>query len=134
MVFLLLKGFLWIDVNFPNKGHAILMQFIFIVHFANKWDSLNFKVASFYYYRKKNFVKNCKLLIRFLLENKKKWWLFNPLSRVHSPPPPCGFLPFTQKIFRQPIPEISWLFSLRIPPPHMSYGSPKSPTAERVKE
>ena len=32
-------------------------------------------------------------------------------------PPPYGFLPFTQKIFRQPIPEISWLpyFWLRIP-------------------
>ena len=26
------------------------------------------------------------------------------------PPPPLGFLPFTQKIFRRPIPEISWLF------------------------
>ena len=27
---------------------------------------------------------------------------------------PCGFLSFTQKIFRQPIPEISWLSQLLV--------------------
>ena len=37
----------------------------------------------------------------------------NPLShgREGAVRPPSGFLPFTQKIFRQPIPENSWLFS-----------------------
>ena len=29
---------------------------------------------------------------------------------MDSTPPPYGFLPFTQNIFLQPIPEISWLF------------------------
>ena len=31
---------------------------------------------------------------------------------LYAPPPPRGFLPFTKKIFRQPTPEIFFLFQL----------------------
>ena len=39
------------------------------------------------------------------------WVSLNPIrTGGWNPPPPYGFLPFIQKIFLQPIPEISWLF------------------------
>ena len=68
-------------------------------------------------------------------------YIFNPLRHGEGGGgavrlPPCGFLPSTQKIFRQPIHENSWLFQnsycgchyeKKIPLTHKGNGGGESP-------